>query len=116
MRRSLCLLLLLTACREDAIRGEHPFPETIIDPPRQFLDFGPEVANDPPPLPISGGTLLISRDLRTAIVGDPDQNRILVVDLVERTTRATVELEDGDEPGRSAEDSSGRAHAVLRSG
>lgn len=72
-----------------------------------------ESGTDPPPL--SGGTLAISADGSTAVVADPDDDRVLVVDLRSRAHRA-VALTRGDEPGRVAIDGRGRAHVALRRG
>lgn len=66
------------------------------------------------PPAVSGGTLLVSKDGASAVAADPDRDRIFVVDLVDRSVRGEIELEAGDEPGRVAEDASGRAFVALR--
>jgi hypothetical protein len=73
-----------------------------------------EEVHQPPP-PISGGTLLVTADGLHAIAADADRDRVFVVDLAARAAREIV-LEPGDEPGRVAEDASGRAHVALRRG
>src|SRR5205823_5468718 len=63
-----------------------------------------------PPRPISGGTLLVSRDGKLAVAADSDRDRVYVVDLEQRALRWDVALEAGDEPGRVVEDGAGRVH------
>ncbi|XXY44609.1 cytochrome-c peroxidase [Sorangium sp. So ce269] len=70
------------------------------------------VAEVPPPA-ISGGTLIIASDGRTAVAADPDRDRVWIVDL-DGGAPAEVRLEHGDEPGRLVEDASGRVHVALR--
>src|SRR5437870_7650387 len=38
--------------------------------------FGPTVRQAVPPPPISGGTLLVTRDGKTAVVADPDRDQV----------------------------------------
>jgi hypothetical protein len=71
-------------------------------------------ASTPAQPPIAGGTLLLSRDGLTAVVADPDEPRVLLVDLAAGAVRRAVALEPGDEPGRIAEDDAGEVHVVLR--
>ncbi|WP_437599827.1 cytochrome-c peroxidase [Sorangium sp. So ce590] len=66
-----------------------------------------------PPPAISGGTLLIARDGRTAVAADADRDRVWIVDL-DGGEVAAVALERGDEPGRLVEDASGQVHVALR--
>ncbi len=70
----------------------------------------------PPPwgAPISGGTLLVTRDGTRAVVADPDRDRVAIVDLDSGETTADVALAAGSEPGRVAEDGGGRVHVALR--
>ncbi len=72
------------------------------------------LASTPPP-PLSGGTLLATRDGAHAVAADPDRDSLYIVDL---TTHAvtTIALTAGDEPGRLVEDGVGRIHVALRSG
>jgi hypothetical protein len=75
-------------------------------------------ATDPPPtwgVPITGGTILATKDNQRVVVADPDRDRLMVVQLA---TGATIEipLQKGDEPGRLIEDAAGRIHVALRRG
>lgn len=67
-------------------------------------------------VPISGGTLLVTRDGTQAVIGDPDRNRVLVVALPSGEPVADFSLLPGDEPGRLIEDGAGRIHVALRQG
>jgi mono/diheme cytochrome c family protein len=75
----------------------------------------PVTAADPPP-PISGGTLMVLHDGRTAVASDPDRDQIWIADLPTKTLRASVALAAHDEPGRLVEDAAGRVHVALRRG
>ncbi len=68
------------------------------------------------PPPISGGTLLVTRDGTRAFASDPDRARIVIVDLPSRRVVEEVPLDEGDQPGRAAEDAAGRVHVLLRNG
>jgi len=68
------------------------------------------------PPSISGGTLLVAADGRTAVAADPDRDRVWFVDLTTRALLGGVALEPGDEPGRVVADTSGRVHVALRRG
>jgi hypothetical protein len=68
------------------------------------------------PPPITGGTLLVAKDGKTAVAADPDRDRIWIVDLETQQAAHVVELKDGDEPGRVVEDGAGRVHVALRRG
>jgi hypothetical protein len=76
--------------------------------------FGNVVTAATPPPPISGGTLLVTRDGTCAVAADPDRDAVYVVDLPSRTLKFTIALSPGDEPGRLAEDGEGRIHVALR--
>ncbi len=77
-------------------------------------DVTSEVVTSPvPPPPLSGGTLTVTNDGKTAIVADPDRDRVLVVDLPSRSIRGTVTTSAGAEPGRSVE-GEGVAYVALR--
>jgi hypothetical protein len=69
-----------------------------------------------PPPPISGGTLLITKDGTLAVAADPDRDRVSIVRLDSASVVATVPLTPGDEPGRLVEDASHRVHVALRRG
>ncbi|WP_235880032.1 c-type cytochrome [Polyangium aurulentum] len=73
------------------------------------------VAAKTPPA-ISGGTLITTKDATTAVASDPDRDRVWIVDLVSKSLKSEVLLEEGDEPGRVVEDANGRAHVALRAG
>src|SRR5690349_14767154 len=71
----------------------------------------------PPPtwgVPISGGTMTVTRDGNRAIVADPDRDRVYIVDLVGEKVTDTIELAERSEPGRVIEDGAGRVHVALR--
>jgi mono/diheme cytochrome c family protein len=70
-------------------------------------------ASGPPPL--SGGTLLVTRDGHTAVAADPDRDLVHLVDLSSGLVHA-VALTAGDEPGRLVEDGAGRRTQSLRGG
>jgi hypothetical protein len=101
--------------------GDEPGP-TFVDPPFPPVRVGPPpVFESPisaarPPAPLSGGTLAVLADGRTAVAADPDRDSIFVVDYRKQTLLATITLQPGDEPGRVAEDSAGRVHVALRRG
>jgi hypothetical protein len=64
--------------------------------------------------PISGGTMLVTRDGTRAIVADPDRDRVMIVDLDRSETTAEIDVKAGSEPGRIVEDGAGRVHVALR--
>ena len=70
----------------------------------------------PPPwgAPITGGTMMVTRDGARAVVADPDRDRVMIVDLDSGKTTADIALEAGSDPGRVIEDGAGRAHIALR--
>jgi hypothetical protein len=68
------------------------------------------------PPPISGGTLTVLSDSSMAIVADPERDRISIVDLKTLAVQNTIELQAGDEPGRSVEDAQRHVHVALRRG
>ncbi|MCW5831283.1 MAG: c-type cytochrome [Labilithrix sp.] len=67
------------------------------------------------PPAISGGTLAVGGDGRTAVAADPDRDRVYVVDVPSRAVKHSIKLAAGSEPGRVAIDTKGRAHVALRS-
>jgi hypothetical protein len=81
-------------------------------------DLEPPAENPPPPwgAPISGGTMLVTRDGRYAVVADPDRDRVVTVELARGAVVADIALVAGDEPGRLVEDAAGRIHVALRRG
>jgi len=68
------------------------------------------------PKPISGGTLIVTRDGHLAVAADPERDRLWAVDLRNHSVVADVALQEGDEPGRLIEDAAGHIHVLLRSG
>ena len=73
----------------------------------------PDIRQEVSPPPISGGTLLVTRDGARAVAADPDRDRVFIVAFEERKVVEVV-LDSGDEPGRSIEDEHGIVHVVLR--
>jgi hypothetical protein len=69
-----------------------------------------------PPPPISGGTLLVTKNGIIVVISDPDRDAIYVVDISSGKVTFTIALQPGDEPGRLAEDAAGLIHVALRSG
>ena len=108
------VLVALTACETEQWTRAKPWQGDLPSRAVPSL-FGETVTSYAPTAPISGGTLLVLSDQRTAIASDPDRDLVYVVDLVGGTVQ-TVALALGDEPGRVAVDASGRAHVALRSG
>jgi len=112
------LFALSAACGEDPVETEPvgvPGPHQIPERPGHAAP------------PISGGTLLVTRDGRWAVAADPDLDRVLIVGISADTPGcntcqsspkllADIGLPQGDEPGRLAEDGDGRIHVVLRRG
>src|SRR5687767_9463857 len=103
--KRLCVLLALTGC--ELLIGDETggsgfgfgsFPPPPPPPSSTGTNFGPVLQTAPVPRPISGGTMFVSRDGRTAIVADPDRGVVWLVDLVNKTRRDTIELYQGDEP------------------
>jgi len=78
--------------------------------------FGATVTASVPPPPISGGTLIVTKDGVHAVASDPDRDAVYVVDLGAQKVSQTIALKPGDEPGRLVEDGAGRVHVALRSG
>ncbi|EYF03633.1 c-type cytochrome [Chondromyces apiculatus] len=91
-----------TGCSGEGLTPPDPREETVT------------MTAEPPP-PISGGTLLVAGDGRTAVAGDPDRHGIWVTDL-ERKDVTFLPVGKTEEPGRVVEDGAGRAHVALRRG
>jgi hypothetical protein len=81
-----------------------PLPPLFADPVRRA-----------PSAPISGGTLLVTRDAATAVAADPDRAAIFLVDLATRAVRS-VPVEANDEPGRVTEGPTGTVFVAARRG
>lgn len=75
-----------------------------VPPPREY--------SAPPP--ISGGTLLVTRDDALVVAADPDRDSVWIVDAAKDAMRTRVRLAAGSEPGRVIEDQEGKIHVVLR--
>lgn len=74
-----------------------------------------EVVQQPvAPPSLSGGTLAVLSDGVTAVVADPDRDRLLLVDLPSRSVSREIALAPHAEPGRVAEDGRGRVLVALR--
>lgn len=67
-------------------------------------------------VPITGGTMMVTRDGSRAVVSDPDRDRIVQVDLSTEKVISDTALDPADEPGRLVEDTAGRVHVALRHG
>jgi hypothetical protein len=89
-------------------------PSEQVDPIDDGFDDRPvERAAEPPP-PITGGTLLVTKDQAFAVASDPDRDVVHVVDLAQNVETATIELPGGARPFRGAEDAAGLVHVTLR--
>ncbi len=89
-----------------------PVPDNPV--PRQAPDLGPTTTQSVTPPPISGGTMLLSQDGKTAIAADPDRDFVSFVDIASGTVRARADLTAHDEPGRLVEDTGGLVYVALR--
>ncbi len=109
----MALGLALAGCNsfDKAPTGEENQGHLVIP-----IDARPTVASRVTPPSISGGTLSVTADGHTAVVADPDRDRVSLVDLDSLSVRYTIELQPGDEPGRSVEDGQKRIHVALRRG
>lgn len=76
----------------------------------------PPVTSAKPARPLSGGTLAMLADGRTAVATDPDRDRVFVADVRRGELIADVALTNGDEPWRHVQDRAGRVHVSLRGG
>jgi cytochrome c len=101
------VLLVCGACN-----SAPPVPENPV--PFGAPDLGTTRTLSVAPPPISGGTMLLSKDGTTAVVADPDRDFVSFVDLAGHTVRAQASLSPRDEPGRMAEDSGGLVYVALR--
>jgi DNA-binding beta-propeller fold protein YncE/mono/diheme cytochrome c family protein len=98
-----------------AIPGGHAATDPAAPAaPALPTDARPAVVAETPPPAISGGTLLVTPDGLTAIVADPDRDRISIVGLGKDGAVQHIALQAGDEPGRLAQDMEGRVHVALR--
>ena len=74
------------------------------------------VQADVAPPPISGGTMLTTRDGAMVVAADPDRDQLYFIDAKQQKLSHVRALMPGDEPGRLVEDAAGRIHVALRSG
>jgi len=108
---ALVAALTATACAPEPVQIDPSTDRPLSS--AASLDRRIALHRDAPGLaPISGGTLHITAS-NTAVVSDPDRDRIVLVDLATRRVQGTVEV-PGGQPGRIAEDASGRIHVILR--
>jgi mono/diheme cytochrome c family protein len=98
--------LLSTIAAAGCSDGVYPMPMEPAEPI--------SMTEEAPPA-ISGGTLMVTKDGRTAVAADADRHGIWVVDL-ETSSASFLPVEKNDEPGRVVEDGDGRAHVALRRG
>jgi hypothetical protein len=90
-----------------------PAPAPRFEPPRP--NFGATVTQAKAPPALGAATLVIAADGKTAVISDPDRDRVLVVDLVSPAHPIhDVTLVEDDEPGRLVVDNQAHAHVVLR--
>src|SRR5262245_57005838 len=66
-------------------------------------NFGAAIESTVVPRPITGGTLLIMRDERTAIAADPDRDQVFIADIAAGSSRRALSLRAGDQPARAVE-------------
>jgi hypothetical protein len=88
-----------------------PTPTPTAELPPLFAD----PVRRAPAAPISGGTLLVTRDGAIAVAADPDRAAVFLVDLATRVVR-TVPVEANDEPGRVTEGPAGTVFVAARRG
>jgi len=97
--------------------GPHISREEItpIGPPGDGQLFEGRVTRSSVAYPISGGTLLVTRDGTTAVASDPDRGRVFLADLSTHAVRSVV-ANVSDELGRVIEGEAGRVYVVARRG
>ena len=89
-------------------------PGPAVVPPPPAMGMPPTPRTQSPA--ISGGTLLVLHDAKTAVAADPDRDVIWFADLGTVAQTGRIDLQSGDEPGRLVEDSAGKVHVTLRHG
>ncbi len=111
-----------------AVAGCHA--QTSSNPPVDFgnvVDPGPPIGPQPQfdepavtsakaPAPLIGGTVLMLAGGTTALVADPDRDRVNIVDLDKQAVHFAIALNAGDEPGRAVQDAAGLVHVAARRG
>lgn len=66
------------------------------------------------PQPLYGGTVTVSTDGQTALVSDPDRDRLYLVNLSRTRVDSRVELTEGSVPVRATDDGAGHFAVALR--
>jgi len=98
---SIVLLMVVTGCQTGL-------------PTEKIVDETPPAVPAKRTPPLSGGTLLVTRDMERAVVADPARDRVVLVDLASGT-REEIPLSQNDEPGRLVE-GDGVVYVALRKG
>lgn len=120
--RTLVALLSLSACARLYESASDASDSSADSPPRSLApeSLAPSPSTLPfessgrlPP-PISGGTLAVLRDGRTAVASDPDLDVLWLADLDESSAPRHVELRAHDEPGRVVEGPANTVYVALR--
>lgn len=106
------IALALIGCRDPANDRPDILREPASQPAANDNAAAPTGARAAHPL--SGGTLLVASDGRTAVASDPDGDRLWITDLTGATPPWSIALGAGAEPGRILEDGDHRVHVVLR--
>jgi len=93
-----------------------PIPEQTGERLVIPTDTRPALRASKTPVPVSGGSLLVTRSGRFAVASDPDRDAVVVADIESGSLLGKISLNPGDEPGRVVEDNAGRVHVALRRG
>ncbi|HEX2879165.1 MAG TPA: hypothetical protein VHO25_06485, partial [Polyangiaceae bacterium] len=108
-----------------AVAGRPQFvqPPPIIDNPVPLFgtrviptDTRAVVEETVRPVPLSGGTLAVSRDGAFAVAADSTRDRVFVIDTVRRKLVHDIALQPGDEPGRVVAGDGHELFVALRRG
>src|SRR5262245_2245294 len=111
----LLLTLPLAACAEGGVTGmsssmgggedgsvlQSGDATSFVSSNTQGMPTQHRAATANPPA-VSGGTMALSDQGHTLVIADPDRDSVFIVDLDTLSTRFTIALEPGDEPGRIA--------------
>lgn len=78
-------------------------------------DIRPALSAETKPPAVTGGTIAVTADGKTAVVSDVERDRLVIAHIgFTPGVLGTVAFEPGDEPGRVILDDAGRAQVVLR--